>query len=171
MSIRLLYKKEKGFTLIELLIVVSIIGVLTAVSIPGYIGIQERGRRGAVIKAAEQSASELQAWIHAARSIGPDALATGIDTDGNGQIQAGVDLNNAGLTALYANVDGLCVRYAANKAIKPDVSPWNPGLLLWKTGGPAPRQIDCSHLPFGFITITVQDNSATTIYTKLVAAD
>jgi prepilin-type N-terminal cleavage/methylation domain-containing protein len=161
------HKKQNGFTLIELLIVVTIIGVLTAVSIPGYVGLQERGRRGAVIKAAEQSASELQLWIHAARSIGADALLTEIDTDGNGQIQVGVDLNNNQLAVEFIKPNGLCNLYVLTKA---ESSPWNPALNLWTSGGAALRQIDCSHLPINSISLTAQDNN-TTIYAKTVAAD
>ncbi|HYQ47759.1 MAG TPA: hypothetical protein VEP69_01725, partial [Thermodesulfovibrionales bacterium] len=64
--------------------VVAIIGILAAIAIPGYIGMQERSRRAAVTRASEAGIPDIAGWLVASKKTGLQLFLAEVDTDGNG---------------------------------------------------------------------------------------
>lgn len=54
--------KQKAFTIVELLIVIVVIGILAAISIVSYNGIQDRARDTSVKNSASQVQTKIEAW-------------------------------------------------------------------------------------------------------------
>ncbi|MBF0566575.1 MAG: type II secretion system protein [Nitrospirae bacterium] len=139
-------KDARGFTLIELLIVIAIIGILTAIAVPAFLGQREKAKVRSVQSGAKGAVSDLQSYLDAYVAGDPYIV---LDSAGNQTCTEAASASSTGKTcaSIYPNttvngtaypaypggLSNVIADFITHHANKGDKSPYS-GASLFTTG-------------------------------------
>ena len=99
-------KDQKGFTIVELLIVIVVIGILAAITIVAYNGIQNRAKSTAGQNLASQVAKKAESWNTVESTYPTQALLIANNGDGTANNSKESKLDNASAVKAYTAGSG-----------------------------------------------------------------
>ncbi len=173
-------RDERGFTLIELLIVIAIIGILTAIAVPAFLGQREKAKVRATESGAKGAMSDLQSYLDAYVAGDPYIIisdATGTQTCYEASIATAtgkscLSIYSQASTGTYAAFPGgistIVAHFISHHTFKGDKSAFT-GSAMFVTASPTDGQVLLS--PSGsraVIVLAYATNSTSPILSQMV---